>query len=79
MHKETTLEDVHRSLTNITPNPEGIEKIEKIRAAAKETATVIFENVTNSRERSLAFTHLEETTMWAVKAVVLQNPKEAAA
>ena len=62
---------IHRSLTNVTPSPEGIERIDVIRETARHLATNIIENVPPSRERSLALTHLEETTMWAVKAIVL--------
>ena len=36
-----------------------------LRAAAKELAELIVENVPESRERSLALIKLKETSMWA--------------
>lgn len=63
---------IERSLTNITPNPERIERIESLRASAKSLARSIIMTCEPSRERSLALTHLEEVTMWAVKAIILE-------
>lgn len=60
-----------RSLTNITPTPEQVEDIVTIRSFAKDLARVIEDEAPNSREKSLAFTHLEETVMWAVKSILL--------
>jgi hypothetical protein len=62
-----------RSLTNHTPTPEEVEVIERIRERAKDVARLIIDKLPPSRERSLALTHLEDSTMWAVKAVVLQR------
>lgn len=63
------------SLTNHTPaGPEAIERIESLRSSAKELGRHIIANCPDSRERSLALTHLEETVMWAVKSLVL--PRE---
>ena len=66
--------DVHRSLTNVRPSAEAIERIEKFRATAKTLVDAIFAYVPESRERSLACTHLEETVMWGVKAICLYDP-----
>lgn len=41
------------------------EKYETLRSKAKELAYLIEELCPNSRERSLAFTKLEESVMWA--------------
>lgn len=70
---DNQIDRILRSLTNITPNADQIERIERVREAAKATAQVINDSCQSSRERSLAFTHLEETTMWAVKAIVLED------
>lgn len=61
-----------KSLTNITPSDEQIERIESVRAAGKVLALEICKNTRPSREQSLAATHLEETVMWAVKSIVLE-------
>ena len=61
-----------RSLTNVTPTDDGIERIEKVREAGRELAYALAWFCPDSRERSLAATHLEETVMWAVKSIVLE-------
>jgi hypothetical protein len=66
------LDRLDRSLTNQAPDREQVERIEAIREAAKELGKVIANYCGDSRERSLACTHLEETTMWAVKSIVLE-------
>jgi hypothetical protein len=62
---------IYRSLTNVTPTPVKIEVIEDLRNQAKFLADEILALVPDSRERSLALTHLEEVVMWAVKGIVL--------
>lgn len=64
---------IHRSLTNITPSAETIETIEKLRSTAKLMGASIVNYCEPSRERSLALTHLEDSTMWAVKSLVLHQ------
>jgi hypothetical protein len=63
---------LERSLTNQAPTPDGIERIEELRAWGKSLGANIIAHCPDSRERSLALTHLEETIMWAVKAIVLE-------
>jgi hypothetical protein len=65
------LEKINRSLTNITPNEEQIERIESLRRTAREMAASIVANVPVSREQSLAVTKLEETLMWEVKVILV--------
>lgn len=67
---------IERSLTNHTPSAERIDLIEDVRGLGKELAAEIIGAATPSRERSLALTHLEETVMWAVKAIILQGLEE---
>lgn len=64
---------IEHSLTNQTPDREQIERIEALRESAKQLGTVIAAYCHDSRERSLAVTHLEETVMWAVKGIVLEE------
>lgn len=61
-----------RSLTNITPTHEEIERIEGIREMAQHLGFNICTSAPDSRERSLALTHLEDCVMWAVKSIVLE-------
>lgn len=68
----TTLEAIEASLTNQAPGPNATEAIEALRAVAKALAPYLAA-LPPSRERSLSITHLEETVMWGVKAIVL-NP-----
>jgi len=48
-----------------TPKNNQPEKYENLRNKAKELAYLIEELCPNSREKSLAFTKLEEGVMWA--------------
>jgi hypothetical protein len=67
------LEYMQRSLTNVRPSDPVIEKIERLRETAKAYATSIFEWVPESAERTLACRALEESVMWAVKAMCLHS------
>jgi hypothetical protein len=62
-----------RSLTNQTPTKGQVDRIEDVRDAAKKCGREILAATPTSREQSLALTHLEETVMWAVKAIVLEE------
>ena len=68
-----TIEELHLSMTNIKPNEEQINRIENVRAVAKVLGETIHKNCPVSRPRSLAFTKLEESLMWAVKSIVLEG------
>ncbi|MDK3072757.1 hypothetical protein QO034_06515 [Sedimentitalea sp. JM2-8] len=50
-------------------NPSGDRKIDRIKAAANLLAEEI-EKLPPGRRRSVALTHLETATMWAVTAAV---------
>lgn len=63
-----------RSLTNISPSRQTTTEIEAFRDFAKEYARAIVRLCPDSREKSLAKTKLEESVMWAVKAIVLHQP-----
>jgi hypothetical protein len=53
---------------NNSPTPEMLEQIASVRAASKALAEVLL-TIPNGRERSLAMTNLEQTAMWANKAI----------
>ncbi|WP_394909930.1 hypothetical protein [uncultured Robinsoniella sp.] len=52
-----------------SPKEGQTEKYEAIREKAKELAYLIEEACPNSREKSLAITKLEESSMWANASV----------
>lgn len=66
-------EYMKRSLTNIRPSDDEIRKIEELREVAKDYAEAVFELVPGSAERTLALRALEESVMWAVKAICLNT------
>ena len=51
------------------PKDDQPQKYESLRSVAKEFAYLIDELCPNSREKSLAVTKLEESTMWANAAI----------
>lgn len=67
------METLERSLTNIKPSEDAIERIEQLREAAKSLGHQIIDLCPDGREKSLALTHLEETVMWGVKSIVLES------
>jgi len=57
--------DIENNFTYHAPKEDQPVKYEKIREQAKKIAYWIEENCPEGRERSLAFTKLEEAVMWA--------------
>lgn len=72
MNDNERLAALDRSMTNITPTPDQIDRIEALRVIAKTYGAAIISTCLDSRERSLALTHLEDSIMWAVKSIVLE-------
>ena len=58
-------EKIENNFKYHTPKEGQPEKYTNIREKAKELAYLIQEVVPDSREKSLAFTKLEEATFWA--------------
>lgn len=56
------------------PSTEGLEKINKLRAHFSEGERLIKEICPPSRQASVAITENETTAMWAIKAVVFNDP-----
>lgn len=56
------------------PSPEGLNKINKLRAHFSEGERLIKEVCPESRQRSVAITENETTAMWAIKSVVFNDP-----
>lgn len=57
----------------LEPGSDKAEKFESLREAAKVFAHEIDKQTPKSREQSLAYTHLEETLMWAVKSIAIRD------
>lgn len=60
-----TAADLENRFTYHAPKPSQPDKYEGIRHWAKEFARHIVANTPDSREQSLAITHLEEVVYWA--------------
>lgn len=72
-NEEEVWERLEKSMTNIKPSDDAIEIIESLRETHKTTAAIVLGLAPFGRERALAITKLEESLMWAVKAVVLNE------
>jgi len=57
------------------PSSEGLEKINKLREHFSEGERLIKEICGTNRQSSVAITNNEQTAMWAIKAVVFNDPK----
>jgi hypothetical protein len=57
------------------PSADGLEKITQLREGFSAVKVAIEENAPASRERSIALTELETAAMWAIKAVVYNDPE----
>jgi len=56
------------------PSPEGLDKINKLREHFSEGERLMKEICPQSRQLSVALTNNETTAMWAIKAVVFNDP-----
>lgn len=59
------IDSINNTFSYHAPKGDQQERYIAIREKAKELATLIYECQHNSRERSLAITHLQNCTMWA--------------
>lgn len=57
------------------PSDDGMTKINRLREAFSLVQRAIEDNCPNSRQKSVAITELETSAMWAIKAVVFNDPK----
>lgn len=57
------------------PGESGLEKITRLREGFSELAALIEATAPGSREKSVAITNLETAAMWAIKAVVCNDPE----
>ena len=68
-----TPEEIERLFTYHPPTEESIEKLKKVREAAKNLATVISEKAPESADKSAAIRLLRESVMTANAAIVLNQ------
>jgi hypothetical protein len=61
--------DLANRFTHHPPKGDQAARYDLIRGAAHQFATLINQETPVSREQSLAFTHLEDTVMWANAAI----------
>ena len=62
--------DINHNMTNHPPATEAtVERIETLRRVFKSAGHQIQASCPESREQSLALTHLEQSLMWAVAAI----------
>lgn len=57
------------------PSTDGMERITRLREAFSGLKRLIETTCPESRHRSVAITELETTAMWAIKAVVFNDPE----
>lgn len=67
--------ELENRFTYHAPKQESIPKFNEIRELAKAFAELIYTACPPSREKSLAFTKLEEVVMWA-NAAIARNQGE---
>lgn len=60
------------------PSEDGMARINKLRAHYSEGERLIREVCPESRHRFIAITENETTAMWAIKAVVFNDPQSEA-
>lgn len=60
------------------PSDDGFKKITELRQAFSAVKASIEANCPPSRQTSVAITELETAAMWAIKAVVFNDPKSEA-
>jgi len=61
------------------PGEKSLEKITELRRAFSDLHSLVNDMAPNSREKSVAFTKLEEAAMWAIKSVVCNDPESEVA
>jgi hypothetical protein len=66
---------MNKTFAHHDPSDESIAKIRILREKFSELQDAIDQCAPPSRERAVALTNLETAAMWAIKAVVMNDPK----
>jgi hypothetical protein len=70
---KTPIEQIENNFKYHAPKAGQPERYNQLREKAKELAYLINELCPNSRERALAITKLEETSMWANASIAREE------
>jgi isopenicillin N synthase-like dioxygenase len=65
------IEAFQLSLSTHQPTPDTVDKVVRLREAAKKFGLAVFRESPPSREQAQAIAKIEEAAMWAVKATVI--------
>lgn len=65
--------DVEKVFTYHAPKGDQPARYEEIRRLARELANYINQNCPESREKALALTNLQQTSMWANAAIAINE------
>lgn len=68
--------DLKNRFTYAPPKPDQISRYETLRAKALDFADYLATLCPPSREKSLAFTNLEQTVMWANAAIARNEARD---
>lgn len=66
---------IDKSFAYHKPSDNGMEKITELRAGYSRLKMALERNCPPSRQLSVALTELETSAMWAIKAVVFNDPE----
>jgi len=69
------VEGINKIFAYHKPSEEGLAKINALRKAFSELWDQVILHAPHTRERAVAITNLEQAAMWAVKAVVYNDPQ----
>lgn len=72
-----TKDEIERNFTYHKPFGDQALRYEQLRSIGKVLATEIQRDCPESREQSLAFTHLEQAIMWANAAIARNESRSA--
>ena len=70
-----TLRDIENNFTYHSPTTTQVDLYRALRDKGRELAELIYDLCPTSRERSVAFTKVEESVMWA-NASIARDPNE---
>ena len=70
---DITVEDIERRFTYHRPEGQKVDSHNDIRRSFKEWALALAESLPAGREKSLAFTALEEASFWAHAAIAREG------
>jgi hypothetical protein len=75
MNEGTKIMPIDKPYAYHKPSDDGMNKINQLRAHFSEGERLMKEICPNSRQLSIAITNNEQTAMWAIKAVVFNDPQ----